>query len=78
MIDKKKPDSMGENQWKWHYLIEKLGSEEAANKEVAKWLREMADEIEKDDYPMVFSAHKDDSCDFMTSLHVVTSYPWPG
>ena len=76
-IEKTKPPSMGDSQWKWKCMIKKHGSEAKAEAEVVKWLRDMADDIEKEDYPHIFSATKDDN-GTINKIEVITSYPWCG
>lgn len=71
-----KPATTSDEQWAWHQLCQEHGEQEA-KRIVCGWLRTMADEIENERYPEVFSAERKD-IGVMIVLNVTTSFPWGG
>jgi RecJ-like exonuclease len=62
-------------------LVKELGSDEEAEKHIAKRLRELADIVESDDYPRVFGWSDEEKFGKvlpMMSVTLTLSYPWPG
>jgi hypothetical protein len=57
-------------------LVKELGSDKEAEKHIAKRLRELADIVESKDYPKVFGWCEEN--EFMLSIRLTLSYPWPG
>jgi hypothetical protein len=69
-------------QRRWFALQERMGSEEAARKELARKLRLAADQVERRSYPDVFGCVCDpgELCtnNFIERISVTLSFPWPG
>lgn len=66
----------------WNQYCKKVG-EDQANKELARQLRMAADFVEAGGWPKVFAAKlfpdgSDDLPEFIGSISVTLSYPWPG
>lgn len=66
----------------WRKLIERMGSEEAARKELARKLRLAAEYVEKEGFPDVFGCHCEPGNmlqnSFIERVAVVISDVWPG
>ena len=79
------PNPPSHSQERWWALIKRMGSEEAARKELARQLRVAADQVEAGPWPDVYGCdvfYEDGEmpCDngFIDSVSVTLSNPWPG
>ncbi len=78
---------LGKDQKNFHELMDAIG-EKAANQEIARQLRWMADHIEGGQYPIIFGVElpleigtnnlKNDKSTFFREIVVTLSYPWGG
>ncbi len=77
-----KDQQPNEFQQNWKNLISRMGSEDAARKELARKLRLAADQVEKKTYPDVFGCYCENgellANGFIEGITVVLSDPWSG